>query len=563
MRTYKSYFALILIPYLILIISFHTQLQSYDNHSDLFKKDERTNNDRIDAGDTPSHIRKVKAIHHNLTLENQGQAIKIHHDTHPPIRLDSTRAVVQTIDYQFREKPKHKIVKVGLTIVHGDRVMSPQSESSNDIYNISRSDGMFVLPDAMWKVPPTDGKNNYALPFVPDCHILHKKVKTIEFQKLVGNFIYSAFYDTRIDGEARVRIFTLLKKLDRPQFFCHFGETVNNHTRHYTYAPEYYEMCENHGKTFGGWILSCAVPAHFSHPPCSVIISTRSQHKFHRPQIDVSVPVFSLSKVFQEEKKKFGICIPPLFGYIPSTTLVEFIELSRLIGADELIFYAFQTSRNIQHVLRHYEKLGMVTVIPWNPPIQSKSIWYYGQLLAINDCLYRNMNRFKYLSFNDIDEFIVPHGVGGKNWTNMVTALNRLTNHDRQKSNHDEPHCGFIFQSAFFDPLVNEGGGTLYNLESDLRSKTFSRVRTKVMVQPDKIFELGIHHISRPINIGYKPLYVPVSHGYLHHYRKCTTDYDHKMNCQVFVRDESISSYTPELRHNVHLTLWNLRTEFL
>jgi hypothetical protein len=32
-----------------------------------------------------------------------------------------------------------------------------------------------------------------------------------------------------------------------------------------------------------------------------------------------------------------------------------------------------------------------------------------GLFAALNDCLYRNMNTFKYLMLIDFDEFIIPH----------------------------------------------------------------------------------------------------------------------------------------------------------
>jgi hypothetical protein len=54
---------------------------------------------------------------------------------------------------------------------------------------------------------------------------------------------------------------------------------------------------------------------------------------------------------------------------------------------------------------------GWVTVLPWQLPgaMSAASIWYHGQLVTNNDCLYRTMPLSKYTAFHDIDEFIVPH----------------------------------------------------------------------------------------------------------------------------------------------------------
>ena len=211
--------------------------------------------------------------------------------------------------------------------------------------------------------------------------------------------------------------------------------------------------------------------------------------------------------------------------------------------------------------LNYYVELGVVTLIDWNLPIDDKSIWYRGQLVAINDCLYRSMHAFNFLSFNDIDEFIVPHK--HRNIPDMVDSLQQTPlNVTAQVAS---PYCGYSFQSTFFDPMLS-GPSThvLYDLESDLRTKTFSRVRTKVIVHPSEVFEVGIHHVSRPFvdqtsvnRTGV--LNVDVDVGYVHHYRKCSSEFDYKMNCQVFVRDDGLSRFIPSLRHSVHSTLWTLK----
>ena len=39
-------------------------------------------------------------------------------------------------------------------------------------------------------------------------------------------------------------------------------------------------------------------------------------------------------------------------------------------------------------------------------------IWYHGQLVSNNDCLYRTMALSAFTTFHDIDEFIIPHQQG-------------------------------------------------------------------------------------------------------------------------------------------------------
>ncbi len=107
--------------------------------------------------------------------------------------------------------------------------------------------------------------------------------------------------------------------------------------------------------------------------------------------------------------------------------------------------------------------------------------------------------------------------------------------------------------------MINGNNNVLYDLESDLRTKSISNVRTKVMVRPQRIFELGIHHISRPLLSIFATDTVHPKVAFIHHYRKCMMDFDPHMKCNVYARDERLSRYILALQQNVHKTLWDLK----
>lgn len=464
---------------------------------------------------------------------------------------------------------------------------------------------------------------NSNFPSQDHCYQSWDDTENVQFQSLRETYIYSAYLDERPDTNHQpiVRVFTVMKSLSKPQLFCHFpkhtnASTIESPISYQTQSVQYYELCENHGKTYGAWLLNCEVPSDVVHlPPCHVILSVHG--KYHLKQTgSVKVTVFKTTpglnytvmlsshnlksdQVFQKHhskksdksqqlqekilhkhdktggwgsnysktekhvdsqdsqvdvflnKQDFCICVPPLFGYIPSTTLIQFIELSTLLGANHIVFYIHNVSGELRRVLKYYEQQGIATAISWTLPLTDNQIWNHGQLLAINDCLYRSMHRFKYVAFNDLDEFIVPKG-GITNWLDMIQNFH--------VNSSQSQYCGYTFQSAFFDP-ISSSARLLYDLESDLRSKAFSKVRSKVMVMPDRIFELGIHHISRPIDRTRTIYYVNNTQAYIHHYRQCMTDFDPKMNCQIFARDESLFHYIPTLRHNVHKTTWILKDQ--
>ena len=89
------------------------------------------------------------------------------------------------------------------------------------------------------------------------------------------------------------------------------------------------------------------------------------------------------------------------------------------------------------------------------------------------------------------------------------------------------------------------------DLEYRKRTKTTSTVRKKVMVRPEAIFELGIHHVSRVFRSrGMRVHNVWEGHALLHHYRQCVVQFDMHMRCNVIVDDNSMSRYLTQLRRD-------------
>ena len=555
LRSCRAYAVVILLPYLVLLVLFHRQLQTPHSGTDVDREDaELVTTPQQDARQlaaqqdvgrsddklVPDHhmaVQRRPVASHNLATYNLSpshqQSVQLAERKDPVVDKGIAAA-------NFRDLPKI------------DQLYQQQAAKGFQLPNISGLAAEGDLPHLLVSDPQASVANpiaDHCRKLLPDTHVLQRT----QFQPLLGNYLYSAYLDDRTDSWF-IRIIALLKRSDKPPLFCHFAATNTSWEEatgqmHSSPVTEYYEMCENHAKDFGGWILSCEVPSEVVSIPCHVVVSAHSDYR-ERLRPSVTLPVLTVSTPW-EQKENFGICVPPLFGYIPSMTIVEFIELNRLLGASHIVFYQHQIPREMSKVLQYYQGMGFITVLDWNLPVQDKAIWYHGQLVAINDCLYRGMYRFKYMAFHDIDEFVVPHK--HYNWSLMLESL------QHQALAKDHQHCAYTFQSAFFDPLMGSTVRALYDLESDLRTKSFSVVRTKVMVNPEHIFELGIHHVSKPVSNSCKLVYVEPELAFIHHYRKCVTDFDPKMNCQVFARDESLSRYIPTLRHDVHRTLWILK----
>jgi len=63
------------------------------------------------------------------------------------------------------------------------------------------------------------------------------------------------------------------------------------------------------------------------------------------------------------------------------------------------------------------------------------------------------------------------------------------------------------------------------------------------MVDPRRVFELGIHHVSRSVSGDDCPvLQVDPRDAYVRHYRQCVRDFDAQMDCKRQCLDDELAS---------------------
>ena len=365
-------------------------------------------------------------------------------------------------------------------------------------------------------------------------------------------FVYSAFLDERdndidakdrnINGTHAVRIMALLpspRKRKNPTLYC-----VGLLTSGELWSVQLNVYVTSLGWTYTPHILSCHLPRQlWQTPPCSVLISSTSEPRITSQWIKVQSSVSTV-------QHNIEVCVPPLFGNIAHTNLIEFIEVVRLFGADRIHFYNYQASSSVENVLRYYKKLGIVTVLPWKLDsrlTRKKDLHYHGQGLNIQDCLYRNMFSARFLAFMDIDEVFVPRN--HSSWISMMMSVKNYTQ-----------TAGVIVQSAFFDPRwqrkTNRTSNVrIHRLTDVTRSKPPGRRRTKCIVNPRHMFEMTIHGIGRTIFASMKKVHLPVEIVLLHHYRNCVGK---PSFCQDRIIDNTLLAYVSELEAKVKRVLAKL-----
>ncbi|XP_001629191.2 beta-1,4-galactosyltransferase galt-1 [Nematostella vectensis] len=346
--------------------------------------------------------------------------------------------------------------------------------------------------------------------------------------------IYSAFYD---DAKSNpfIRLIILSGKHYQPGLSCQFCEPLSASCSFADSKAEYYTTNENHGRVFGGFIASCLVPDGFNAVPLFVDLTADVKGEKSKAR----VPVVSNAHLYYPIK--YAICVPPLRSEkLTAKRLIEFVELTKLLGANHFTFYDFKTDPEVNNVLRYYQESQVANVLPWNLPSNLVSrpndIWYFGQVLAILDCLYRYKNRAKFVAFNDVDEFIVPL----RN-SSIVEILNAF---------HRPYHCGHCFQSVVFS-----SNARFPRQKSELVSQRFFHrtqetipLLSKCIVDPLRVFEMGIHHISKATGLRYSVNSVHESDAVIFHYRTCTTSFGIRHQCMNLVHDGTMAKYGKRLQ---------------
>ena len=219
--------------------------------------------------------------------------------------------------------------------------------------------------------------------------------------------------------------------------------------------------------------------------------------------------------------KKFGVCLGGVVVQKGNDDkmlkdLVEFIEMNRLLGAEIFTFYIneMQISAEIlRHILDRYANI--VQVIEWKKFEPWSPLHYYGQMLTLTDCFYRNMYEVDILAFMDLDEILLP--VQSTNWSKMLAKI------------YDNRVPVYSFQNSFF---VNDSSNLSKKLPPHCtnlstypkyftktnRVRCVSPYRTKCMVRPTLITQSGVHGLDS-VKGCKKPIRIPTSIGINAHYR--------------------------------------------
>jgi len=231
----------------------------------------------------------------------------------------------------------------------------------------------------------------------------HGQWQIVDFGRQV--YVYSAFYDSRPDIDSpQIRIIAVAEHDVYLYGLCCLLWYRSQR------LPDVVEISVlQTGPIFDGqtllehFIFSCRLDANKTDPPTSVALV--SPHKYLLSNLlPVEVP---------EQPKhviEFGHCMSILYWKQDPIRLVEWLEAHRMWGVGEVSIYVTRLDNVTDRVLRRYADTGFVRYRQSPGPLDDddeQSI-LLSMSPVINDCMYRNMYRYRYVMSTDVDEMIVP-----------------------------------------------------------------------------------------------------------------------------------------------------------
>ena len=178
------------------------------------------------------------------------------------------------------------------------------------------------------------------------------------------------------------------------------------------------------------YLFSCQLPGINPVPEYVSLVTSKCGHS--SIYLPVERPVRSV------HDHEFGACVAVAFGSIPVDMFVEWMELNRLLGITEFNVYD-ANMKNMSTVFDYYIKAGLLHVHQ-NPTCgrraTSQDAVKLGSAVSLNDCMLRNMYRYRYAVIIDFDEFIIPkiHD----NYSDMIASIDKL-----EKTSRTSPHLYF------------------------------------------------------------------------------------------------------------------------
>ncbi|XP_013878989.1 uncharacterized protein LOC106528387 [Austrofundulus limnaeus] len=324
------------------------------------------------------------------------------------------------------------------------------------------------------------------------------------------HFLVSAFMDQRQKG-FDIRIIGMFHRDSVQKLHClfccvgHLGETTPTtvlvHSDHF-------------GFPFATTDIMCQIPQNCTATHVTLLTQPSAENVSNLTWI----PIRNRRISENTQRVNFTVCISNLFGdYNNVLQSAQTLEMYRLLGINRVVIYKTNCAPDLDRLLQSYTQEGFVEIVSWpidkymNPSRgwlfsqHGGDIHYFGQLTTLNECIYRSMERSRYVLLNDIDEIIMPYQ--HNNLMSLMDTLQQqhpnvgvflIENHIFPKK-HFEPSGKFHLPQWSGVPGIN----ILEHIYREDPDRTIYHPH-KMIVQPRMVEQTSVHQVLKYFGPEYK-----------------------------------------------------------
>uniref|UniRef100_A0A3B5B487 Glycosyltransferase family 92 protein n=1 Tax=Stegastes partitus TaxID=144197 RepID=A0A3B5B487_9TELE len=321
------------------------------------------------------------------------------------------------------------------------------------------------------------------------------------------HFLVSAYMDQRVDG-LDVRIIGIFRRdsIQPLQCFFNCGSRCNN-SAFLTSPTTVLQHSDNFGFPFVTTDAMCSIPKD-CHPTHVTLLT--QPHTLRGSDLSW-LPIRNQKTNGKETRFKFNftVCVSNLFG--------DYNNVLQVAQALEMYRSAQQHGPELSRLLHSYSQEGFLEIVSW--PIDKHlnpsrgwlfsqfggDLHYFGQLTTLNECIYRSMERSRYVLLNDIDEIIMPY-----QHNDLMSMMNTLQRQQPNTGvflieNHIFPKKHFEPSGRFHLPQWNGVPGVNI-LEHVYREDPDRNIYHphKMIVQPRMVEQTSVHEVLKHFGERYK-----------------------------------------------------------
>lgn len=341
-----------------------------------------------------------------------------------------------------------------------------------------------------------------------------------------GTTIFSAYYDERpqMYGPSIVILGYQLRQYEKESLYCLFK--YNDGTLACRSKSIYFEMdaCnrqkETHKKTKFKYIhvfhICTLEPNEIV--PAEVALSDNGY-------CNPSCGFVTVNHYRPSTKAHVGVCVETPIFRKSTESLVNFIEMNLILGVDIFTMYFLDVSIQTESSLDEMYNQGkrkILDIVRWNENFKELDpLHYYGEILAIQDCIYRNMYRVDYLLLIDLDELLITRR--HDSLKSMLAEIDQdyvdsfiFINSVYLKT----PEGNLPKESLIWKAFLCKGQSMpeFYTHFAKSKCRYHYHERSKLIIKPQYIIDSDIHGVCTRVK-GKTHFFVPDDMATSHHYR--------------------------------------------